>query len=92
MRGRLEAAATAGREREHAQQLSGKEAQLSALERETSRCRCGSCGQTYRQPLVSTHCWHVHCAQCWHTALAADGRCPQCSALVASDDLNAIHV
>ena len=46
-------------------------AQLSALEHETSRYRCGVCGHTYRQPLVSTHCWHVHCTPCWHAALVS---------------------
>ncbi|XP_037090601.1 E3 ubiquitin-protein ligase Rnf220-like [Pollicipes pollicipes] len=61
-------------------------AQLSALERESSQCRCGACGLAYRQPLVSTHCWHVHCTQCWNAALSADRRCPQCSAQLAADD------
>ena len=32
----------------------------------------------FSDPVTSVQCWHVYCATCWLSQLAADSCCPQC--------------
>ncbi|GAM18407.1 hypothetical protein SAMD00019534_015820 [Acytostelium subglobosum LB1] len=53
---------------------------------------CLVCMGVYQTPLVSVKCWHVHCEQCWLSALQAKKWCPQCNIITTPSDLRKIYL
>ncbi|KAK4010297.1 hypothetical protein OUZ56_019442 [Daphnia magna] len=54
--------------------------------------RCLICLGDYRQPVVSTSCWHVHCEECWLQALGNKKLCPQCNLITSPTHLRRIYM
>jgi len=58
----------------------------------TSAQKCLICLDTYKIPLVSINCWHVHCEACWLCSLGAKKLCPQCKVITSPVDLRKIYM
>ncbi|XP_023219460.1 uncharacterized protein LOC111621533 isoform X2 [Centruroides sculpturatus] len=57
-----------------------------------SNIQCVVCLESYRKPVVSVCCWHVHCERCWLKSLGTKRLCPQCDAITSPSDLRRIHL
>ncbi|CAK8689567.1 uncharacterized protein LOC143460475 isoform X2 [Clavelina lepadiformis] len=65
---------------------------IEQLENEKRITRCMICMETYKDPVTSIQCWHVHCEKCWLRALAVKKLCPQCNAITPPDKLRRIYL
>ncbi|XP_076343676.1 E3 ubiquitin-protein ligase RNF220-like isoform X3 [Tachypleus tridentatus] len=54
--------------------------------------KCLICMESYRQPVVSVCCWHVHCEECWLRTLGTRKLCPQCYMITSPNDLRKIYI
>ncbi|CAL1282470.1 unnamed protein product [Larinioides sclopetarius] len=54
--------------------------------------KCQVCMESYKKPVVSVCCWHVHCETCWLKALGNKRVCPQCDTITSPSDLRRIHL
>lgn len=54
--------------------------------------KCLICMESYKVPLTSVQCWHVHCEQCWLKTLGAKKLCPQCNMITSPSDLRRIFL
>lgn len=54
--------------------------------------RCLICLESYKTPLTSIICWHVHCEQCWLQTLGSKKLCPQCQKITTPADLRRIYL
>ncbi|GAB1600144.1 E3 ubiquitin-protein ligase Rnf220 isoform X1 [Argonauta hians] len=54
--------------------------------------KCLICMESYKVPLTSVQCWHVHCEQCWLRTLGAKKLCPQCNMITSPSDLRRIFL
>lgn len=64
--------------------------QLENASRSTPRCLI--CLESYKTPLTSIVCWHVHCEQCWLQTLGSKKLCPQCQKITTPSDLRRIYL
>ncbi|KAI9275033.1 hypothetical protein EDC94DRAFT_591855 [Helicostylum pulchrum] len=64
--------------------------QLEDASRSTPRCLI--CLESYKTPLTSIVCWHVHCEQCWLQTLGSKKLCPQCQKITTPSDLRRIYL
>ncbi|XP_059143077.1 E3 ubiquitin-protein ligase RNF220-like [Physella acuta] len=66
---------------------------LRDLEAEkSSKQKCLICMESYKTPLTSIQCWHVHCEACWMRTLGAKKLCPQCNMITAPTDLRRVYL
>ncbi|XP_035213666.1 uncharacterized protein LOC118187533 isoform X2 [Stegodyphus dumicola] len=54
--------------------------------------KCLVCMESYKKPVVSVCCWHVHCETCWLKSLGNKRVCPQCDTITSPGDLRRIHL
>ncbi|XP_071036912.1 uncharacterized protein [Parasteatoda tepidariorum] len=54
--------------------------------------KCQVCLESYKKPVVSVCCWHVHCETCWLKSLGSKRVCPQCDTITSPADLRRIHL
>ncbi|XP_044742115.1 E3 ubiquitin-protein ligase Rnf220-like [Chrysoperla carnea] len=58
-----------------------------------SNYKCLICMENYKNPVISTTCWHVHCEECWLQTLETRKKvCPQCNVVTSSSDLRRIYM
>ncbi|KAK6989505.1 hypothetical protein BgiMline_012727, partial [Biomphalaria glabrata] len=66
---------------------------LRDLEAEkSSKQKCLICMDSYKTPLTSIQCWHVHCEACWMRTLGAKKLCPQCNMITSPNDLRRVYL
>ncbi|KAF2078107.1 hypothetical protein CYY_000578 [Polysphondylium violaceum] len=53
---------------------------------------CLVCLCSYKIPVASIQCWHVHCEECWLNTLAFKKLCPQCNIITTPQDLRKIYL
>ncbi|XP_057655633.1 E3 ubiquitin-protein ligase RNF220-like [Diorhabda carinulata] len=54
--------------------------------------KCLICLENFKNPVISTVCWHVHCEECWLHTLGIKKVCPQCSMITSPTDLRRIFM
>jgi len=54
--------------------------------------KCSICMGPYKNPVVSTNCWHVCCSECWMRTLGAKKLCPKCNNIVAPTQLRKVYL
>ncbi|XP_074642138.1 E3 ubiquitin-protein ligase RNF220-like isoform X2 [Tubulanus polymorphus] len=60
--------------------------------KKSDKNKCLICMDQYTVPLVSVHCWHVHCEECWLRTLGSKKLCPQCNMITSPSDLRKIYL
>ncbi|XP_039260581.2 uncharacterized protein LOC120336878 isoform X1 [Styela clava] len=65
---------------------------IQELESSSQDNRCLICMESYKNPLVSIQCWHVHCEKCWLKALGVKKLCPQCNMITPASHLRRIFL
>lgn len=65
---------------------------IQELESSSQDNRCLICMESYKNPLVSIQCWHVHCEKCWMRALGVKKLCPQCNMITPASHLRRIYL
>ncbi|KYQ99864.1 3'-5' exonuclease domain-containing protein [Tieghemostelium lacteum] len=53
---------------------------------------CIVCLENYKTPLISIHCWHTLCEQCWLSTLKVKKWCPRCMIITQPQDLRKIYL
>ncbi|CEP09025.1 hypothetical protein [Parasitella parasitica] len=67
-------------------------ARIRELESASKSSNCLICLESYKTPLTSIVCWHVHCEQCWLHTLGTKKLCPQCQKITTPADLRRIYL
>ncbi|KAL5238693.1 hypothetical protein ACI65C_006103 [Semiaphis heraclei] len=53
---------------------------------------CLLCKGNFKDPVVSTSCWHVYCEVCWLQILGAKKLCPQCYVITLPSNLRRVYL
>ncbi|VVC24136.1 Hypothetical protein CINCED_3A021017 [Cinara cedri] len=53
---------------------------------------CLLCKGNFKDPVVSTSCWHVYCEVCWLQILGAKKLCPQCYVITLPSHLRRVYL
>ncbi|EIN10507.1 hypothetical protein PUNSTDRAFT_142505 [Punctularia strigosozonata HHB-11173 SS5] len=53
---------------------------------------CRICLDPYRDPTVSTGCWHTCCRECWLRCLGSTKLCPMCKRITAATELRRVYL
>uniref|UniRef100_A0A2S2P4I3 E3 ubiquitin-protein ligase n=1 Tax=Schizaphis graminum TaxID=13262 RepID=A0A2S2P4I3_SCHGA len=64
----------------------------SASKTGSDKFTCLLCKGNFKDPVVSTSCWHVYCEVCWLQILGAKKLCPQCYVITLPSNLRRVYL
>ncbi|XP_050527449.1 E3 ubiquitin-protein ligase RNF220-like isoform X2 [Daktulosphaira vitifoliae] len=66
--------------------------ELELVSKTIDKFTCLLCKGNFKDPVVSTSCWHVYCEVCWLQILGSKKLCPQCYVITLPSNLRRVYL
>ncbi|XP_050438611.1 E3 ubiquitin-protein ligase Rnf220-like isoform X2 [Adelges cooleyi] len=66
--------------------------ELELVSKNSDKFTCLLCKGNFKDPVVSTSCWHVYCEVCWLQILGSKKLCPQCYVITLPSNLRRVYL